>query len=440
MKHHANLIRCPFFLLNLFLLPFWLNTGAAAASGNLDPTFDTDGTVVTVISGPKFAGADYATAMAHAIQPNGMIVVAGTAHGTNFGKTDFLAARYYPDGSLDTSFGDTGTGVSIVDFGAASIDYAYTMAVQADGKIVAAGTSYDPTTGDDFALIRYQVNGTLDTSFGNGGKARADFGAKKQDTATAMAVQADGKIVIVGYTDIGGSSTNYEFALARFNTDGTLDTTFGSGGKVKTSFGSNSDWARAVVIQADGKIIVGGGKANDFALARYNINGSLDTTFDGDGKAFTSFGTKIDTIYALRLQADGKIVAAGAVNDNGVGDSDIGVARFTGAGQLDTTFDGDGKVVTQIGTSESASGVVIQGDGKIVVAGTAKIADTDNDFALVRYNINGGVDTAFGKNGVVTTPIPGANGSIGYGLALDGDGKFVMVGATDIILARYLSQ
>lgn len=422
---------------------FFLGASAYAAPGDLDPTFDLDGTVVTAIAGPSFAGADYATAMAHTILPNGMIMVAGTAHGTTFGKTDFLVARYYPDGSLDTSFGATGTtGVSIIDFGTATIDYVYGLAIQADGKIVLAGTTYDSTTSDDFALMRFHVNGTLDTSFGNGGKVRTDFGAKKQDTATGVAIQADGMIVVVGYTDIGGS-TNYEFALARYNANGTLDSTFGSGGKVKTGFATNSDWARAVVLQADGKIIAAGGKGGDFALARYNTNGSLDTTFDGDGKASTSFGTQIDTIYALRLQADGNIVAAGAVNDNGVGDSDIGIARYTSAGKLDTTFDGDGKLVTQVGLSESAAGVVIQADGKIVVAGTARMPDTDNDFALVRYGVNGAIDTSFGKNGVVTTPTPGTNGSIGsiaYGLALDGDGKFVVVGATDIILARYLSK
>lgn len=409
---------------------------AYAAPGDLDTSFGANGFVTTNI--PKGTS----TANGVAVQPDGKIIAVGHVSNTDFGKSNFVVTRYNPDGTLDATFGLSG--IVSTDFGnagGASIDWVYAMALQADGKIIAVGTTEDPSAGTNFALIRYNVDGSVDTAFGVNGRVHTDFGAKKQDVARSVKVQADGKVVVAGYTDIGRSSVNYEFAAARYNSDGTLDLTFGTRGLVKTGFGTALDRAHAIAIQGDHKIVVAGEKGNDFALARYHVNGTLDTTFDGDGKATTAFGTKIDAIYGLAIQADGKIVAAGEVNADGFGDGDIGIARYTVAGKLDTSFDGDGKVVTTVAASEGASALTLQGDGKIVVAGHATLPDTGNDFALLRYNGDGSLDTAFGGgDGKVTANSGGTNSDLAYALTLDGYGRFIIVGGNGAFaLARFLN-
>ena len=412
---------------------------AHAAPGDLDTSFGTNGFVTTNIPNGS------STANGGAVQPDGKVIAVGHVGATNFGKSNFALTRYNANGTLDSTFGSNG--VVSTDFGnsgGASIDTVYAMALQTDGKIIAAGTTEDPTASTNFALIRYNVDGSVDTAFGTNGRVHTDFGARKQDVARAVKVQPDGKVVVVGYTDIGGSATNYEFAAARYNPDGSLDLTFGTRGLVKTGFGTALDRAHAVAIQGDNKIVVGGEKGNDFALMRYHVNGTLDTTFDGDGKATTAFGTKIDAIRGLAIQADGKIVAAGDVNADDFGDGDIGVARYTVAGRLDTSFDGDGKVLTTVAASEGASAIALQGDGKIVVGGSATLPETDNDFALLRYNGDGSLDTAFGGgDGKVTaTANPGSTHSeLAYALTLDATGRYILIGGGvgGFTLARFLN-
>jgi uncharacterized delta-60 repeat protein len=204
---------------------------------------------------------------------------------------------------LDPTFG--GTGKVTTDF-AGSDDSAYSVTLQADGKIVAAGSSAPVS---DFAVVRYNTDGSLDTSFGGTGKVRTDV--ISYDVATSVAIQTDGKIVVAGYA----SGSNYDFALVRYHTDGSLDTSFGGMGKVTTDFGSD-DFASSVAIQADGKIVAtgssGGLSNNDFALVRYNSDGSLDASFGGTGKITTDFGSRAeDQARSVTIQADGKIVAAG---------------------------------------------------------------------------------------------------------------------------------
>lgn len=258
-------------------------------------------------------------------------------------------------GSLDPTF-DT-DGKVTTDF-AAGADLAYAVARQADGKIIAAGTAFFGTY--DFGLVRYNTNGSLDTTFDADGKVTTNFGTGA-DAANAVAVQPDGKIVAAGLVGLGNNV--YNFALARYNTDGTLDTTFDTDGKVTTAIGSIDDRIYAIALQPNGKIVVAGfaytGSSYDFALARYNTDGSLDATFGNGGKVTTPFGTGSDDAYAIALQPDGKIVAAGVATIAGSG-FDFALARYNIDGSLDTTFDGDGKVTTAFTTGrDEAFGVVL---------------------------------------------------------------------------------
>ncbi len=297
---------------------------------NLDTTFGSAGKVITDIG-----SNDYARAVA--IQGDGKIVATGFAAESIFGSvpprtSTFALVRYNTDGSLDTTFGSAGKVTTAI--GSAADDYASAMAIQSDGKIVAAGTSWNGTPNFAFALVRYNTDGSLDTTFGGTGKVTTSIVSDNQ--AYAVAIQGDGKIVAVGRSWTGG---NYDFALARYNTDGSLDTTFGGTGKVTTSIGSGDDVADAVAIQGDGKIVVAGtsstGAPNcDFALVRYNTDGSLDTTFGTNGMVITAIGTGINIANAVVIQGDGKIVAAGYSN-NGPGLSyNFALARYNTEGAL----------------------------------------------------------------------------------------------------------
>jgi uncharacterized delta-60 repeat protein len=236
-------------------------------------------------------------------------------------------ARYNANGTLDTSF--NGDGKLTTDFGES--DAGLSVAVQSDGKIVVAGTSGSIYA--DFAVARYNADGTLDTSFSSDGKLTTDFGTRF-DICRSVAVQSDAKIVVAGNTDFSPDfgPPNADFALARYNADGTLDTLFDSDGLLTTDFGGASEETTSVVVQSDGKIIVAGSSRNgtntDFAVARYNPNGALDTSFDGDGRLTTAFGAFDDHASEVVVQSDGKIVAAGA-SYNGA-DQDFAVARYEG--------------------------------------------------------------------------------------------------------------
>src|SRR6185503_10246187 len=186
------------------------------------------------------------------------------------------------------------------DFG--NVAYGFAVTIQPNGKIIVAGASWG-VNNDDFALARYNSNGSLDTTFDTDGKTTTPIGSG-DDYGRAVALQSDGKIVVAG-TSFNGS--NNDFALARYNSTGSLDTTFDTDGKVTTSFGSGEDFGRGVAIQSDGKIVVAGHSDGKFALTRYNNNGSLDMTFDTDGKVTTTIGAG-DFGFAVALQPDGKIL------------------------------------------------------------------------------------------------------------------------------------
>ena len=369
-------------------------------NGSLDTSFSGDGKQLTGF------GTVSERASGVALQGNGKLVVAGRAGG------DFALARYNPSGSLDPSF--SGDGRQTTDF--AGADEAHAVALQGNGKIVAAGRG-----GGDFALARYNPSGSLDPSFSGDGRQRTNFGGS--DQANGVALQAGGKIVAVGRGGAGGGFDSAHFALARYNPSGSLDPSFSGDGRQRTNFGG-SDQANGVALQAGGKIVAVGRGGGDFALARYGPSGSLDPSFSGDGRQRTNFGGS-DAANGVALQADGKIVAVG-----GSGGGDFALARYNPNGSLDPGFSGDGRQTTDFPGPDRATGVALQGDGKIVVVGSAA-ADSDSDdadFALARYNADGSLDTSFSGDGRQTTDFGGFERA--SGVALQGDGKIVVVGAS----------
>jgi uncharacterized delta-60 repeat protein len=261
--------------------------------------------------------------------------------------------------------------------------YGYSVIQQADGKLVVAGTSYNGSS-YDFALVRYNADGSLDASFDGDGIVTTAIGAAN-DYAQSVIQQADGKLVVAGYSWNG---SNDDVALVRYNTDGSLDTGFDGDGKVTTAIGTGYDEGYSVIQQADGKLVVAGtsynGSSNDFALVRYNADGSLDASFDGDGIVTTAIGAGDDYGQSVIQQADGKLVVAG-YSWNG-SNNDVALVRYNEDGSLDTSFDGDGKVTTAIGAGDDyGRSVIQQADGKLVVAGHSSNGN-NYDVALVRYD------------------------------------------------------
>ncbi len=255
-----------------------------AAPGDLDPTFGNGGKVLTPIG-----NSGGSAAQGVAVQSDGKIVVVGLSNSgtTSAQNYDFAVVRYNADGSLDASFGTGGKVLTQIR----ENDVAYAAAIQADGKIVLAGFSSTGTAASsDFALVRYNTDGSLDSSFGTGGKVLTDFGGSGGDYARDVVIQSNGKIVVAGET---GPDATKDFALARYNTDGTLDLSFGTGGKVVTPISSSSrDLVNGATIQADGKIVVTGSSSGSFVLVRYLGDAVAARTtpfdFDGDGKADVS--------------------------------------------------------------------------------------------------------------------------------------------------------
>ncbi|MGH7983059.1 MAG: delta-60 repeat domain-containing protein [Candidatus Udaeobacter sp.] len=401
---------------------------AQATDGDLDPTFGTGGMVTTDIG----RSTDIANAVA--IQADGKLVVVGQTYKQNdYSNEDFVVTRYNTDGTLDTTFGRGGK--VRTDFpGLAAVPSA--VVIQSDGKIVVAGGAFPQFTfAGNFEVVRYNPNGSLDRSFGNGGIVTTTF--PEGSYAFDVALQPDGKIIAGGtvFVDfIPGEPSDTDFALARYNPNGSLDTTFGNGGTVMTDFFGNEDDAFSVLIQPDGKIVAVGSANNpatyyDFAAVRYLSNGTIDTTFGVAGKVSTDFGDQnFDRARSAALQPDGRIVAAGfAISQNG-GVQNFAVARYTSNGVLDTTFSRDGKTEIDFGDCcQSANKVLLQSDGKIITVGYADTEDSDSDFLLARLSPRGSLDPTFGMGGKVRTSFGDLNGGAN-GAALQSDGKIVAVG------------
>ncbi len=417
------------------------NTDFAVArytsDGRLDTDFDGDGRATT-----DFGKSD--TAQAIALQPDGRIILAGVSRlDFNFqsaveSSSDFALARFNPDGTLDLAYGDSGGRVVTKLNG--NRDYAVGVSLTANGNLIAVGATVNPVTALDFALLSYDANGRINNGFGVNGRQSTNFGGGN-DRAESVAVQSDGKFILAGATAYG--ATGDDFAVTRINSDGTLDDTFGVGGRVVTDFTGFDDYdtAYAALVQSDGRIVVVGTASNfrvsqsDFALARYHTDGSPDLSFGDSGKITTDFGGErsFDVAYDAALQPDGKIVVAGSVSNFSVqnGYNGFGVARYNVDGSLDTTFGGgDGLVITGFGEYAAASTIALQPDGRIIVAGIAAVSRSPfpvQDFALVRYTVEGELDASFGTNGRVTTDFDNGD-DYAADVAVQDDGSIIVVG------------
>jgi uncharacterized delta-60 repeat protein len=400
-----------------------LETRALLSAGDLDPSFGDGGRVITHFGGVSFA---YSVA----IDTYGKIVVAGQYKDTRrdpvtnqFNWPDFALARYNPDGTADAGFG-TG-GVVTTDFDG-SEDVASKVVVQPDGKILVAGWAIDVArAGYDFGLARYNNDGSLDQSFGSGGKVTTNFGSTSTNLGYGLTVDADGKILVAGWTASPDGAS--DFGLARYCPTGALDAAFGNGGKVITDFSGNDDYARGVLVQDDGRIVVGGytgprsgtsSRGGSFALARYETDGMLDDSFGTAGRVITPFADGAEQIRNIALLPGGKILAQGADY----------LAQYNSSGQLDPYFGTNGIVNTEAtGHGGDRNGLFVDGSGRIVVTGTTASL-TGQYFAWIigRYTSAGALDPGFGTGGESVIQFTGYDDC--YAIAGQSDGKLVAAG------------
>jgi len=425
-------------------------TPAHAASGVLDTTFGVGGQVTTDF-GVNPSEPEMGNDMV--VQPDGKIVLAGRAGTDQFpvgGDGTFGVARYLPNGSLDPSFGTGGlVKTNFVAPPQRAIPRA--VALQVDGKIVVGGTAGTIDTNAKLAIARYNPDGSLDPTFGTGGKILMNVTNELGDGIRALALQPDGKILGVGAA--GGGNL-----LIRFNPDGSLDPTFGNGGHAEPVIG-NSGHLFAMKLLPSGKFLATGTGFNpatqgDFLLARFNPDGSLDTTFASAGLVTTDLSGLNDLVFAIAVTSTGQILLAGEANADdalGVsGDTHVALARYSADGTLDTTFGSGGKVDHNLTTNQDEGrSVVLQSDGKIVVAGPRDGSNVHADpsagsAAVIRYNANGTLDTTFGTGGAATTTFGGAAAGA-RSMALDSNGRIVVAGGAgmpntgvDFALARFL--
>jgi uncharacterized delta-60 repeat protein len=385
-----------------------------ATPSGLDVTFGSGGRVSTALGG-------IGDSEAIVIQPNGGIVTAGSREIAT--GSDFALTRHNPDGSLDTSFGTNG--IATTDLGGAR-DQAFDAALLGDGGTVAVGrTDAAGVQKTDFGIVRYNPDGTPNPAFGTGGVVTTDIRGQG-DQANAVAVQPDGKILVAGFAT-SASGIDSDFALARYNPDGALDQSFGTGGIVTTDLGTQSDDARALAIQPDGKIVLAGSAGEDIGLARYTPNGSLDPTFGNSGRTITDLGFD-DVANGVALTSAGGIVVAGYTIGTKL-NHDFLLVRYGPNGDLDTGFGTVGVVKTDLSPGDDfAEGLTIDGAGRIVVSGRAT-SPTILDMALARYNPDGALDPGFGSNGILTADFHGA-GDFGQDVALDNAGRIVAAGYT----------
>lgn len=417
MKSYFILIICTFLIAFLYAQP-----------GSLDYTFGTGGKVIT----PVGNSIDYARSVV--VQPDGKIVLAGYSCSDSNYYTASLV-RYNTNGSLDNSFGSGG---KVMESGYTAINSAV---LQPDGKIVIAGYGY--YSGEShFALARFSGNGILDSTFGTNGKVYTVI-VSDNDFINSAALQSDGKIVVAGYCH---SAVDADFVIARYNSNGNLDTTFGTDGKIITVVGNSWDSPFSVLVQVDGKIVVSGYTVNGaewrIAVLRYNSNGSLDNNFGNGGVKITSIEPSYHWGGSAVLQQDGKIVVVcGPYIDTLSHHPFISLLRFNTNGSLDNSFGVGGRVKTIDINACNVQSIAIQPDGKIIIPGELYVS-TETYFSVYRYLSNGSLDNSFGNGGKVITDIS-SGASSAFSVALQVDGKIVTAGVTynngtqDFAAARY---
>ena len=413
--------------------------GAWAAPGDPDTSFSSDGFKTIDFPGGV---ADFGRAAL--VQSDGKIVLGGTSADPS--TYDFGVVRLLAGGSVDTSF--SGDGFTSFDFlGSGGYDEIYDLAQQPDGKIVAVGYAEDnPSTGSGFAIARFKKNGTLDPNFSGDGMARFSFPGYDYAYGYAVELTEDGKILVGG--EVGNSGDDdWRYAVIRVKSGGSIDNSFSSDGRVTTNFSPRYEGIWRMALQPDGKLVVGGwgydetGTNEQMTFARYKTGGSLDQTFSGDGKLMVDLtATGADYVEGLALRPDGKIVADGFVAGT---PNSIGLVRIKSGGGLDTSFSGDGKLVTNpTGDNIYIRGLELGDGNDLVVTGAI---DSPMEFFVARYEPGGGLDTTFGGgDGYARDMLPGASASNGYSSTMQPNGRILVVGSAtvgsqwDFAVARYL--
>lgn len=372
------------------------------ANGIPDAGFDADGMVVTPVAADDDSGATNAIVR----QADGKFIVVAQLTNTMLPASDFVIRRYNADGSADVGFGTNGRVATTFDTG---LNEAQAAVVAPDGKIVVAGRS-TPEGGAhaEIALAQYNADGSPDDSFGSGGKVTEVF-EKGNDELKVVLVQPDDKLIAVG-TSAHRQSNNTlkkDIVLSKYNADGSPDTTFGNSGKVYAAFGEHYNIVVAAVLQPDGKILVSnsygfvGQTGYLYEVLRYDANGSLDATFGTGGKISTDFA-----VTGIAFQADGKMVMSGGGFIE-AGNYGYFVNRYTANGTSDSSFDADGKLFVPIGIlTYGGVSALLQADGKIVLCGSAIYQDGGSPgLAAVRLNTNGSIDATYGANGTAWVAI-----------------------------------
>jgi uncharacterized delta-60 repeat protein len=396
---------------------------ALADPGALDPFFNHGGRQTAFIHG--------ATGYAVAIDRDGRIVVAGYTLTKN---ANIAIARFMPNGQPDPRFGN-GAGRVSVDLG--GTDYAFDVALQGR-KIVVAGERDLPGR-SQFALARFGSGGALDPSFSGDGKAFVNFGTRFQG-ANAIAVGSGGKILIGGFSSNGSTG---RWAMARFTSNGTLDTGFGGDGKVTTNLSPADEQIEDLIVQKGGTIVAAGyaqrGAAPRFAVARYGSGGRLDPQFGSGGTNLIDVGRGSDIAYGIAPRPGGGFALVGYANH--AGGSDWGIVGLGPSGHLDESFGAHGRVITGFGPSfDYAYGVAFQPNGRFVVVGRASRGTSD--FCVARYKPGGHLDRSFSADGLAYTDFFDASDTA-RGVALQDNGKIVVAGEAEdhglrrIALARY---
>lgn len=373
---------------------------------------------------------DYARSVT--LQEDGKIIIGGY---TSDGIKDFFClVRYNNDGTLDEEFGESGS----VTTSFPSTSVGAIVQLQTDGKILLGGHTWDGAA-NAFALARYTTEGVLDDSFGNDGLVTASVDDKNV-VARAMVIQPDGKIVLAGQAYVLTTDAD-DFALARFMPDGTIDLTFGNDGWQIHGFGAfTQDWANSLVIQGDNKLVAAGFSSSLVALARYTTTGELDDSFGEQGLAVYRVPNATQgNINDLALTPEGQLIAAISAIDTF---SNFHLARFMPDGSIDSNFGNEGWIRNRLSAAnDGTTSLHLQPDGKILSGGFA-LDNGQANFTLLRYLPNGNLDTEFGQNGVVTTLFESS--SIIEDITQQPDGKIIAVGISsdfpyDITLARYLA-
>ncbi|MGL4231197.1 MAG: hypothetical protein ACRCWJ_07505 [Casimicrobium sp.] len=434
-----------FLLITHYFFTIFLIASAGAnpiPAGTLDPSWAAAspigaGKAITPI------GTGYDRAQAIVRQPDGKVLVAGyckndVTPGSISVNEDFCALRYNENGTLDTTWNGTGTVMTQVSPPALpsnkASNRAYAIALQPDGKVLLAGECGNAIiTTSAICTVRYNTDGTLDTTWNGTGKLVTSVGNVNRDSASAIALQADGKVLVAGFCLVS-VITQGGICTVRYNTNGTLDTSWNGTGAVITQVSvdytgvpSGADLANMIAVQPDGKVVVGGICNRSFCAVRYNANGTLDTTWNGTGKQLTPVTTnpqnaREDYAYAMALQPDGKVLLAGGCRNLS---DQFCTVRYNADGTLDTNWNGTGKLLTRVsrGRTDIAYAIALQPDGKVLLAGVC----SGPDFCAVRYTPTGGLDTSgFGIGRVMTSV--GASNSQANAIALQPDGKLILAG------------